>query len=84
MDAERFGLVNQIVPADQLMTLVQQKAMQLAALPTEAVLLSKKLLRQPTQHLVQQVIHQELAVFEHLLQSDTCQQALQRFFARSK
>jgi enoyl-CoA hydratase/carnithine racemase len=76
--------VNQVVNNDQLFALAAEKALKLAALPSEAVMQSKKLLRQPQQQLVQQVLHQELAVFEHLLQTDDCQQALQRFFQRSK
>lgn len=83
-EAERFGLVNQIVENSQLFALAAEKAATLAALPCEAVMQSKKLLRQPQQQLVQQVLHQELAVFEHLLQTADCQQALQRFFQRSK
>lgn len=83
-EAERFGLVNQVVNNDQLFALAAEKAAKLAALPSEAVMQSKKLLRQPQQQLVQQVLHQELAVFEHLLQTDDCQQALQRFFQRAK
>jgi len=83
-EAERFGLVNQVVNNDELFAFAADKAAKLAALPAEAVMQSKKLLRQPQQQLVQQVLHQELAVFEHLLQTDDCQQALQRFFQRSK
>ncbi len=83
-EAERFGLVNQVVSNDELFALAAEKAAKLAALPLEAVMQSKKLLRQPQQQLVQQVLHQELAVFEHLLQTEDCQQALQRFFQRSK
>lgn len=83
-EAERFGLVNQVVPNEELFSLVAEKAGKLAALPTAAVMESKKLLKQPQQQLIQQVLHQELAVFEHLLQTDNCQQALQRFFQRSK
>jgi enoyl-CoA hydratase/carnithine racemase len=84
VEAERFGLVNQVVNNDELFALAAEKAAKLAALPTEAVMQSKKLLRQPQQQLVQQVLHQELAVFEHLLQTSDCQQALQRFFQRAK
>jgi len=84
VEAERFGLVNQIVDNEQLFALVAEKAAKLAGLPGEAVMQSKKLLRQPQQQLVQQVLHQELAVFEHLLQTADCQQALQRFFQREK
>ncbi len=83
-EAYRFGLVNQLVAPEQLFEHAEKKAQQLAALPLEAVIQSKKLLRQPQQQLVQQVLHQELAVFEHLLHTDACQQALSKFFSRSK
>ena len=83
-EALHFGLVNQVVAQEELFALVADKAAKLAGLPTEAVMQSKKLLKQPQQQLVQQVLHQELVVFEHLLQTETCQQALQQFFQRSK
>lgn len=83
-EAMRFGLVNQVVSNDALFALAAEKAAKLAALPAEAVMQSKKLLRQPQQQLVQQVLHQELAAFEHLLQTEDCQQAIQKFFQRSK
>lgn len=82
-EAASFGLVNQLVPAEALFDFVAAKASKLAALPAAAVQQSKKLLRHSQQLLIQQVLHQELAVFEQLLQSDDCQQALQRFFSRN-
>jgi enoyl-CoA hydratase/carnithine racemase len=82
-EAAAFGLVNQLVPADDLFAFVAEKASKLAALPAVAVQQSKRLLRHSQQMLIQQVLHQELAAFEQLLQSDDCQQALQRFFSRS-
>lgn len=83
-EAHQMGLVNDVVAADELFAYAEQKALKLAALPAEAVIQSKKLLRAPQQQLVQQVLHQELAVFEHLLHTDACQQALSHFFARNK
>lgn len=83
-EAHRMGLVNDVVSVDELFAYAEQKAQKLAALPSEAVMQSKKLLRAPQQQLVQQVLHQELAVFEHLLHTDTCQQALSQFFVRNK
>ncbi len=82
-EAAGFGLVNQIVEAEDLFDLVAQKAEKLAALPAVAVQQSKKLLRQSQQLLVQQVLHQELAVFEQLLNGEDCQQALHKFFNRT-
>jgi enoyl-CoA hydratase/carnithine racemase len=81
-EAADFGLVNQIVPAEQLFAFVQSKAERLASLPTEAVRQSKRLLKQPLQMQVQHVLHQELAQFEQLLHSEVCQQALAKFFHR--
>jgi len=80
--ALQMGLVNQLAPADAVLTLAQQKALQLAALPAQAVQLSKRLLKQPLQQQIQHVLHQELAEFEQLLHSDDCKAALARFFQR--
>ncbi|MDP5036500.1 MAG: enoyl-CoA hydratase-related protein [Alishewanella sp.] len=80
--AAQFGLVNDIVPAEQLLAFVAAKAATLAALPSEAVLRSKALLKAPQQALVQQVIGQELLDFQQLLSSDACQQQLAAFFKR--
>jgi hypothetical protein len=46
-EAAHFGLVNQIVPAEELFSFVQSKAQKLASLPIEAVRQSKRLLKQP-------------------------------------
>ena len=82
-EAAHFGLVNQIVPADELFAFVQSKAQKLASLPVEAVRQSKRLLKQPLQMQVQHVLHQELAQFEQLLHTETCQQNLQKFFQKN-
>jgi enoyl-CoA hydratase/carnithine racemase len=82
-EAAAFGLVNQIVPAEELFALAQTKAARLASLPSEAVRQSKRLLKQPLQMQVQHVLHQELAQFEQLLHSEACQQALAKFFNKN-
>ena len=81
-EALQMGLVNQLATADALLALAQQKALQLAKLPAQAVQLSKRLLKQPLQQQTQHVLHQELAEFEVLLHSDECKAALNRFFRR--
>lgn len=80
--ALQMGLVNQLATQAELPALARQKALQLAALPAQAVQQSKRLLKQPLQQQIQHVLHQELAEFEQLLHSDDCKTALNRFFRR--
>lgn len=82
VEAKQMGLVNQLVEPAALLAFAQQKARQLAALPPQAVQQSKRLLKQPLQQQIQHVLHQELAEFEHLLHSDDCKAALEKFFRR--
>ncbi len=80
--AAAFGLVNEIVPSEQLLAHANAKAMQLAALPTEAVQISKALMKAPQQQQVKQTISAELTDFQKLLQSDACKAQLAAFFKR--
>ena len=80
--AAQFGLVNEIVASEQLLAYAASKAQRLAALPAEAVQRSKALLKAPQQQLVQQTIGRELADFQQLLHSESCQQQLQAFFRK--
>jgi len=80
--AAQFGLVNEIVANEQLLAYAASKAQRLAALPAEAVQRSKALLKAPQQQLVQQTIGRELADFQQLLHSESCQQQLQAFFRK--
>ena len=79
--AAAFGLVNEVVPASDLLAHAASKAKTLAALPVEAVLRSKALLK-AQQPQIEQVIAAELNDFGKLLRSDACQQRLQAFFSR--
>lgn len=82
VDAHAMGLVNQLAEPEDVAVLALQKAQQLAALPQQAVLRSKVLLKQPLRAQVQHVLHQELADFEQLLHSYDCKKALAKFFQR--
>ena len=79
--AAAFGLVNEVVPASDLLAYAASKAKTLAALPVEAVLRSKALLK-AQQSQIERVIGAELNDFGKLLHSDACQQRLQAFFSR--
>lgn len=82
VEAHAMGLVNQLAEPEDVAILALQKAQQLAALPLQAVMRSKALLKQPLRAQVQHVLHQELADFEQLLHSDDCKKALAKFFQR--
>lgn len=77
-EAWRLGLVNQVVAKDQLLDFALQKAKKLAALPTDAVQSSKKLMKAGSA--VPQRISLELADFSRLLQGPDCQNLIRQFF----
>ncbi|SEA31327.1 enoyl-CoA hydratase [Alkalimonas amylolytica] len=80
--AERMGLVNRLLPHDELLAFAGQKARQLAAMPTQAIQSSKRLLKANQQEALHYTLREELNEFQQLLQSDACQQAVQQFFQK--
>ncbi len=81
-DAHRAGLVNRLVAPEALEDTALALARALAALPPEAVQLSKRLLRDPLHDATMATIRREAAVFVERLQSAEARQAFQAFFAR--
>lgn len=81
-DAHRAGLVNRLVEPEALEDTAMALARALAALPPEAVQLSKRLLRDPLHDATMTTIRREAAVFVQRLQSAEARQAFQAFFAR--
>lgn len=79
-EAWRIGLVNQLVARDDLLEFALNKAKKLAALPSDAVQSSKKLIKSSST--VQQAIALELEDFARLLKGPECQQVIQQFFKR--
>ncbi|MEN3158469.1 enoyl-CoA hydratase [Alkalimonas sp. NCh-2] len=80
--AERMGLVNRLLPASELLAFALAKAHQLAAMPTQAIQSSKRLLKANQQEALHYTLREELNEFQQLLQSDACQQAVQQFFRK--
>lgn len=80
--AERMGLVNRLLPAKELLAFAFEKARQLAAMPTQAIQSSKRLLKANQQEALHYTLREELNEFQQLLQSDACQQAVQQFFQK--
>lgn len=81
-DAYRVGLVNRLVVAEALEDTALGLARALAALPPEAVMLSKRLLRDPLHDATMATIRREAAVFVQRLQSTEARQAFEAFFTR--
>ncbi|MCK1388099.1 enoyl-CoA hydratase-related protein [Bradyrhizobium sp. 21] len=79
--AREAGLVNQIVPPGHAVVEAQKVARQICALPAEAVAISRKLLRPPTED-IERRISQENHFFGQRMRSPEALAAFQNFFAR--
>lgn len=80
--ALQMGMVNQISNDADVLALARQNAGRLAALPADAVVSSKALLKQNQLPLTLEAIATELMQFQRLLNSETCQHRIQAFFKR--
>ncbi|WP_448549561.1 enoyl-CoA hydratase-related protein [Thalassotalea fusca] len=76
-----LGIVNQICSPDELLPLAEQTALAIAKLPHEAVMASRKLIKNATQS-VHQALKDEKAAFSHLLQTNDCKTILSSFFKK--
>jgi enoyl-CoA hydratase/carnithine racemase len=80
-DAREAGFVNQVVPPGHAVVEAQKVAREICALPADAVAISRKLLKQPTEDLVRR-IGQEDQFFGERMRSPEAIAAFQNFFAR--
>ena len=64
-EAYRIGLVNRVVPADELMAVSEAMANEIAALPHEAIMMAKRILRHGSQSTVEQSLPYEGLVFQY-------------------
>lgn len=83
-DAERFGIVNRVVPADALATLVAERAAALAAKPAGALRATKQLLRQSTTATVAERMAEEGDLFAAGLRSPEAREAMTAFMEKRK
>lgn len=81
--ARDYGIINEVLPTAGYLEYAMQKAQALAALPAEAVQVSKTLIKRQQQPLLDAVIDEELGHFTRLLRSDDAQQILQNFLKGS-
>jgi len=64
-EAYRLGLVNQVVPPAELMAASEAVANQIAALPQEAIMMAKRVLRHGSQSTLEQSLPYESLVFQY-------------------
>lgn len=86
-DAEtacEMGLVNKVVPADQLSALAQAQAARLAALPASSIRLTKRLMKQAQAKAVEAQMAEEIRHFGAMLSSPEASEAFTAFFERRK
>jgi enoyl-CoA hydratase/carnithine racemase len=82
-DAREAGFVNQVVPTGHALVEAQKVAREICALPADAVAISRKLLKLPTEDLVRR-IGQEDHFFGERMRSPEAIGAFQNFFQREK
>ena len=84
VEAERYGIVNKVVPAAELEAFVRERVGVLAAKPAGALRNTKKLLRYATTSTVPERMGEEGALFAAGLQSDEAREAMTAFMEKRK
>jgi len=82
-DAREAGFVNQVVPPGHALVEAQKVAREICALPPDAVAISRKLLKLPTEDLVRRM-DQEDHFFGQRMRSPEAIAAFQNFFSRKR
>jgi enoyl-CoA hydratase/carnithine racemase len=82
-DAHRAGLVNRLVEPEALESTALAVADALAALPPEAVQLSKRLIREPLRDQTLSIMRREAAVFLERLKSREAKRAFAAFLSKA-
>lgn len=78
-DAEKayqYGIVNQVCQPSELLATASQLAMKIAKMPADSVCTSRKLLRNATDNLLEEVVENERKEVMRLLKTDYCQSAV--------
>lgn len=82
--AERYGLVNEVVPAAELESLALSKATALSCKAPEALRLSKRLMKQANNAVLEQVMAEEGKLFAERLTSPEAKAVMQAFIEKGK
>jgi enoyl-CoA hydratase/carnithine racemase len=83
-EAERMGLVNRVLPAEELMPFVQTQLIKLAALPSESLRVTKQLMKVDLQTPVDAAMLSEMQHFTHMLSGPDAKEAFAAFLEKRK
>jgi enoyl-CoA hydratase/carnithine racemase len=83
-EAERMGLVNRVLPAEELMSFVHTQVTKLAALPSESLRITKQLMQADLQSAIAGAMHSEMQHFTQLLQGPDAKEAFSAFLEKRK
>lgn len=79
-EALSYGIANKTCHPDELLSLAADTAQAIAGLPADAVMTSRRLIRQGSQSTLQQAISDESQEFVRLVNTDECKNILNQFF----
>ncbi len=83
-EAQRMGLVNRVLPTDELMPFVEARAGQLAALPADSLRITKQLMKGDLQTPVAAAMLSEMQHFTRLLNGPDAKEAFSAFLEKRK
>lgn len=78
--ALEYGLINEVCSADELLATANETAQNIAKLPLDSLLTSRKLMKAHTQAILPQVMENEAEQFKRLVNTDECKTILHSFF----
>jgi len=83
-EAEKMGLVNRVLPADELTPFVHAQALKLAALPSESLRVTKQLMKVDLQTPVAAAMLTEMQHFQRMLNGPDAKEAFSAFLQKRK
>lgn len=83
-EARDMGLVNKVLPVDQLAAFAQAQAAKLAALPASSIRITKRLMKQGLAATVENQMAEEIRHFSAMLASPEAKEAFTAFMERRK
>ena len=82
--AKEYGIINEVLPQGEYLDYALEQAQALAALPSQAIQTSKRLIKRGQQNVVAETMKVELDDFSRLLQSPEAQAIFQAFLNKKK
>ncbi len=83
-EAREMGLVNRVLPADELLPFARAQAMKLAALPASSVRATKRLMKSDNRAAIEARVTEENKAFGAMLRAPEAKEAFSAFFEKRK